>query len=96
MTKRNANGYMNIRNLESRITLLNDLIIDGEDAEAVFKYAYKIKKEADEKMLQAVLQCGDIEQLRSDYRAICHLVDVLKNAAVTGKQKEKTLAKITS
>ena len=85
-----------IRTVESRIDLLRDFIIDGEDAEAVYKYAFRMKKEADAKMLAAALSYGDIEQQRSDYRAVCRLVEMLEHAATTAKQKEKTLAEIKS
>lgn len=84
----------NIRSSESRVEILHALVVEGEDAEAVYKYAYKLKKEADEKMLEAALAYGDIENQRSDYRAICKLVEILANAARTGKQKQKTLAEI--
>lgn len=85
-----------IRNIDSRIPILREFIAEGEDAEAVYKYAYTLKKEADEKMLKAALGYGDIEQQRSDYRAICRLAEILEHAASTGKQKEITLAKIKS
>lgn len=84
----------NIRNADSRIDVLHTLVVEGEDAEAVYKYAFKLKKEADENMLKAALAYGDIENQRSDYRAICKLCDMLEFAARTGKQKKKTLAEI--
>lgn len=80
-----------IRAAESRINVIQQLIVDGEDAEAVYKYAYTMKKEADEAMLKAALLHDDIEQQRSDYRAVCKLVDMLQHAAFVGKQKKKIL-----
>ena len=47
MIKRNNSKV--IKGTESRIDLLRDFIVDGEDAEAVYKYAFRLKKEADEK-----------------------------------------------
>lgn len=84
----------NIKNADSRIEILHALVVEGEDAEAVYKYAFKLKKDADENMLKAALSYGDIEIQRSDYRAICKLVEMLEFAARTGKQKEKVLAEI--
>lgn len=84
----------NIKNADSRVEILHALVVEGEDAEAVHKYAYKLKKGADENMLKAALSYGDIETQRSDYRAICKLVEMLEFAARTGKQKEKVLAEI--
>lgn len=95
MIKR-SNELKAIRAAEARIDLLRDFIIDGEDAEAVYKYAFKLKEEADTKMLEAVLGYGDISQLRSDYRAICRLVEILEHAVQTGRQKEKTLVQMRS
>lgn len=92
MIKRNNSKV--IKGTESRIDLLRDFIVDGEDAEAVYKYAFRLKKEADEKMLEAALSYGDIERQRSDYRAVCRLIEMLQHAASTGKQKEKTLAQL--
>lgn len=92
MIKRNNSKV--IKGTESRIDLLRDFIVDGEDAEAVYKYAFRLKKEADEKMLEAALSYGDIERQRSDYRAVCRLIEMLQHAATTGKQKEKTLAQL--
>lgn len=92
MIKRNNSKV--IKGTESRIDLLRDFIVDGEDAEAVYKYAFRLKKEADEKMLEASLSYGDIERQRSDYRAVCRLIEMLQHAASTGKQKEKTLAQL--
>lgn len=83
-----------IKNADSRIEILHALVVEGEDAEAVYKYAFKLKKEADENMLKAALAYGDIENQRSDYRAICKLCEMLEYAARTGKQKEKVLAEI--
>lgn len=85
-----------IKNADSRIEILHDLIVEGEDAEAVYKYAFKLRKEADENMLKAALAYGDIENQRSDYRAICRLCEMLEFAARTGKQKAKVLAEIKS
>lgn len=92
MIKRNNSKV--IKGTESRIDLLRDFIVDGEDAEAVYKYAFRLKKEADETMLEAALSYGDIERQRSDYRAVCCLVEMLQHAAATGKQKEKALAQL--
>ena len=83
-----------IQSADSRIEILHTLVVEGEDAEAVYKYAFKLKKEADDNMLKAALAYGDIEQQRSDYRAICKLVEMLEYAARMGKQKEKVLAEI--
>ena len=83
-----------IRNIASRIPVLQQIVVDGQDAEAVYKYAFAMKKEADAKMLEAARSCGDIEQQRSDYRAVCHLVEMLEHAAYMGKQKEKALTEI--
>lgn len=91
MIKRNNSKV--IKGTESRIDLLRDFIVDGEDAEAVYKYAFRLK-EADEKMLEAALSYGDIERQRSDYRAVCRLVEMLQHAAATGKQKEKALVQL--
>ena len=92
MIKRNNSKV--IKGTESRIDLLRDFIVDGEDAEAVYKYAFRLKKEADEKMLEAALSYGDIERQRSDYRAVWRLVVMLQHSAATGKQKEKALVQL--
>lgn len=92
MIKRNERQ---IRNIASRMTVLQQIVVDGQDAEAVYKYAFAMKKEADAKMLEAARSGGDIEQQRSDYRAVCRLVEMLEHAAYMGKQKEKVLTEIT-
>lgn len=93
MIKRNEKQ---IREVASRVSVLRQIVVDGQDAEAVYKYAFAMKKEADAKMLEAALGGGNIEQQRSDYRAVCHLCEMLEHAARLGKQKEKVLAEINS
>lgn len=85
-----------ILNFESRINILNDIVVDGEDAKAVLKYVQKVKEEADKKMLELLRGHGDVERHRSDYRALCHLVDTLTHAAEMGDRKDKTLAQLYS
>ena len=85
-----------IRETASRVAVLHQMVVDGQDAEAVYKYAFAMKKEADAKMLEAALGGGNIDQQRSDYRAVCHLCEMLEHAAYLGKQKEKALAEINS
>lgn len=50
MIKRNNSKV--IKGTESRIDLLRDFIVDGEDAEAVYKYAFRLKKKRTKKCLK--------------------------------------------
>ena len=56
MTKRIKNPEQAAKERDLRY---NQLIIDGEDAEAVFKYVYKLKKEAEQDVLNALLSSSE-------------------------------------
>ena len=73
----------------------NQLIIDGEDAEAVFKYVYKLKKEAEQDVLNALLSSSEekIQEQKYYYRAVCRLCDMLVHAANVGKRRAADAAK---
>lgn len=73
----------------------NQLIIDGEDAEAVFKYAYKLKKETEQDVLNALLSASEekIQEQKYYYRAVCRLCDMLTRAANIGKRRADAAAK---
>ena len=73
----------------------NQVIIDGEDAEAVFKYVFKFKKEAEQDALNALLSSSEekIQEQKYYYRAVCRLCDMLVHAANVGKRRAADAAK---
>ena len=73
----------------------NQLIVDGEDAEAVFKYVFKLKKEAEQDVLDALLSASEdkIQEQKYYYRAVCRLCDMLTHAANVGKRRDTEAAK---
>ena len=86
MTKRIKNPEQAAKERDLRY---NQLIIDGEDAEAVFKYVYKLKKEAEQDVLNALLSASP-EKLKEQqyyYKAVCRLSEMLERAIYNGNRK---------
>ncbi len=87
----------NIRNPEyatskERQAALQEIVIDGEDAEAVLKYASRFLKNAEDELLTAALSTdADVYALARRYQIVHSFCTQLKQAATLGKQKQKVL-----
>lgn len=87
----------NIRNPEyatskERQNSLHNIVIDGEDAEAVFKYASRFLKDAEDELLNAALTEPDkLGESALQYRMVHSFCTKLKQAATLGEQKRKVL-----
>ena len=65
------------------------LLVDADDAEAVKKYVDKLKKEAEQDVLNALLSASP-EKLKEQqyyYKAVCRLCEMLERAIYNGKRK---------
>ena len=65
------------------------LIVDADDADAVKKYVDKLKKEAEQDVLNALLSASP-EKLKEQqyyYKAVCRLCEMLDRAIYNGKRK---------
>lgn len=77
-----------------RIAMLHQFIADGQDAEVLLKYAYKLKQEFQEDYLNISLTNKDITDARNYYKIACRFVSNLEFAARLGQQKEDVLVNI--
>lgn len=65
------------------------LLVDADDADAVKKYVDKLKKEAEQDVLNALLSASP-EKLKEQqyyYKAVCRLCEMLERAIYNGKRK---------
>ena len=65
------------------------LLVDADDADAVKKYADKLKKEAEQDVLNALLSASP-EKLKEQqyyYKAVCRLCEMLERAIYNGNRK---------
>lgn len=65
------------------------LLVDADDADAVKKYADKLKKEAEQDVLSALLSASP-EKLKEQqyyYKAVCRLSEMLERAIYNGNRK---------
>ena len=65
------------------------LIVDADDADAVKKYVDKLKKEAEQDVLSALLSASP-EKLKEQqyyYKAVCRLCEMLERAIYNGNRK---------
>ena len=65
------------------------LIVDADDADAVKKYVDKLKKEAEQDVLSALLSASP-EKLKEQqyyYKAVCRLYEMLERAIYNGNRK---------
>ena len=65
------------------------LIVDADDADAVKKYVDKLKKEAEQDVLGALLSASP-EKLKEQqyyYKAVCRLCEMLDRAIYNGNRK---------
>ena len=65
------------------------LIVDADDADAVKKYVDKLKKEAEQDVLNALLSASP-EKLKEQqyyYKAVCRLCEMLERAIYNGNRK---------
>ena len=65
------------------------LLVDADDADAVKKYVDKLKKEAEQDVLNALLSASP-EKLKEQqyyYKAVCRLCEMLDRAIYNGKRK---------
>ena len=74
------------RQKEMRYT---QLLVDADDADAVKKYVDKLKKEAEQDVLNALLSASP-EKLKEQqyyYKAVCRLCEMLDRAIYNGNRK---------
>lgn len=65
------------------------LLVDADDADAVKKYIDKLKKEAEQDVLNALLSASP-EKLKEQqyyYKAVCRLCEMLERAIYNGNRK---------
>ena len=65
------------------------LLVDADDADAVKKYVDKLKKEAEQDVLSALLSASP-EKLKEQqyyYKAVCRLCEMLDRAIYNGNRK---------
>lgn len=65
------------------------ILVDADDAEAVKKYTDKLKKEAEQDVLGALLSASP-EKLKEQqyyYKAVCRLCEMLDRAIYNGNRK---------
>ena len=65
------------------------LLVDADDADAVKKYVDKLKKEAEQDVLSALLSASP-EKLKEQqyyYKAVCRLCEMLERAIYNGNRK---------
>ena len=65
------------------------LLVDADDADAVKKYVDKLKKEAEQDVLNALLSASP-EKLKEQqyyYKAVCRLCEMLDRAIYNGNRK---------
>ena len=65
------------------------LLVDADDADAVKKYVDKLKKEAEQYVLNALLSASP-EKLKEQqyyYKAVCRLCEMLDRAIYNGNRK---------
>ena len=65
------------------------LLVDADDADAVKKYVDKLKKEAEQDVLNALLSASP-EKLKEQqyyYKAVCRLCEMLERAIYNGNRK---------
>ena len=65
------------------------LLVDADDADAVKKYVDKLKKEAEQDVLNALLSASP-ERLKEQqyyYKAVCRLCEMLDRAIYNGNRK---------
>lgn len=90
-------GNKHIRSAEynkERMSLVQQMIIDGQDAEAVYKYAYKLKKDVEQEVLNFLLTSknkDEVAEMQQYYRIVCRFVDMLAHVALLGKRKANEL-----
>lgn len=80
-----------------RFNYLHDIAVDGDDAEAVLKYASKMLKEAEQNVLNCIVEPNaPLADIAAEYRLIKKFHDMLVASAQKGeryKQKIKTMQK---
>ena len=65
------------------------ILVEADDAEAVQKYVDKLKKEAEQDALSALLSASP-EKLKEQqyyYKAVCRLAEILDRAIYNGNRK---------
>lgn len=84
---------MMVKNIEllQRQKELHDaqILVDADDADAVKKYVDKLKKEAEQDVLNALLSASP-EKLKEQqyyYKAVCRLCEMLDRAIYNGNRK---------
>lgn len=84
---------MMVKNIEwlQRQKELHDaqILVDADDAEAVKKYVDKLKKEAEQDALNALLSASPekIKEQQYYYKAVCRLYEMLERAIYNGNRK---------
>lgn len=76
---------------QERMEKLREIIVDGEDAEAVLKYAERFLAEIERETLETLKKPNaDHKEAADYYRVACRFVDMLQSAVAMGKRKIET------
>lgn len=89
---RNPDFYKKQENLD----YLREIAIEGEDAEAVLKYAARYLDQVEKHTLE-ILETGNEETIQkavTDYRVVKKFCAILESAAVRGRRKQDKLSEI--
>lgn len=80
---------------EGRAAYLQQVIIDGVDAEAVLKYADRFLELVEIETLEKLKQPNaDHKEVATYYRVVTKFVEMLVSAAELGRQKEKAFEEL--
>lgn len=77
-----------------RMSELYHIAIEGQEAEAVIKYADIFIAETSEALLEAVKNGKNYEQAALEYKVACKFMERLKFAVNQGKQKQETYERL--
>lgn len=80
---------------KERMELLNNMIVEGEEAKLVIKYAEKFLDVVERETLDSLArQNGNHEEAANFYRAAVRFVDMLRAAVSLGEKKAEALDKL--
>ena len=73
---------------QERMNSLWNMMVDGQEAEAVIKYADVFLNECEQNMLTRIREGKDANEAILEYRVAFKFMNLLKHVAITGKAKE--------
>ena len=74
---------------QERMNSLWNMMVDGQEAEAVIKYADIFLKESEQNMLAKIRENKNCEEAILEYRVAFKFMEMLKHVAEIGRAKQK-------